>query len=78
MLTYTAIGPTATGDHLVVYPTPGCTVPTVACMCRTHAQALDAASRLNSDQAIREKALQDHLALLARRRNVDTEAKADE
>lgn len=71
MLTYTAAGPNEAGDYLVTYPTPGCYVPTVACLCRTHSQAVCEAARLNREQVEREKALQDNLALLARRRMSD-------
>lgn len=46
------------GEHLVVYATPGCNVPTVACVCRTAAQAIIEADRLNVAQLEQEKAAQ--------------------
>lgn len=57
MLAHRSIGPTVTGRFLVVYDTPGCCVPTVACDCSSHAQANDEITRLNTQQALREKAL---------------------
>lgn len=58
MLNYKSIGPTAVSEHLVVYQTPGCQVPTVACVCRTAGQAACEAERLNLEQINREKCLQ--------------------
>lgn len=58
MLTHTAIPSSFSDDHLVVYQTPGCNVPTVACVCRTAAQAIIEASRLNVEQQAREDAIQ--------------------
>jgi hypothetical protein len=58
MLTHQATGPTASGQYLVTYETPGCDVHTVACICTTQAQAITEASRLNLAQAEAEKALQ--------------------
>ena len=52
MLTHTALG------NFVVYPTPGCNVPTVACQCRTPQQATTEAQRLNTMQVEREAAIQ--------------------
>lgn len=51
MLTHTTIG------NMVVYPTPGCNVPTVACQCRTPEQATTEAARLNTQQEAREQAI---------------------
>ncbi len=68
MLTYTARGPTSTGDHLVTYPTPGCGIPTVACVCRTTEQAEAEAARLNQEQVVRELAIQRERELCGLRR----------
>jgi len=54
MLNHKTIGPTANGQYLVAYQTPGCDVPTVATICCTKAQADTEASRLNAYQADRE------------------------
>ena len=54
MLTHTTMPSLFEGEHLVVYATPGCTIPTVACVCRTAAQAIIEADRLNVEQAMRE------------------------
>lgn len=67
MLTHSTLGPTALGHFLVTYQTPGCTVPTVAGICRTQQQADDEAGRLNADQAQREKAMQRRRELLGLR-----------
>lgn len=58
MLTHKAAGPRQDGMYLVVYPTPGCDVPTVACECRTHAAAMCEADRLNVGQVNREAAIE--------------------
>jgi hypothetical protein len=58
MLTYQSIGPTTTDRHLVVYATPGCNVPTVACDCSTVDQADGEAKRLNAEQRTRETVIQ--------------------
>lgn len=58
MLTHTTMPSTFDGSYLVVYQTPGCNVPTVACVCRTPAQAIIEADRLNVEQADREQAIQ--------------------
>lgn len=58
MLTHTTLPASFSDDHLVVYQTPGCNVPTVACICRTAAQAIIEASRLNAEQQAREAAIQ--------------------
>lgn len=58
MLTHTTMPAGCGGNHLVVYQTPGCTTPTVACICRTPAQAIVEADRLNVEQLEREKAVQ--------------------
>jgi len=71
MIKYTILGPTPSGAYLVIYPTPGCNVPTVAYQCRTEGQAGAEASRLNEVQAQREKAVQAHLDALDRYRIVD-------
>jgi hypothetical protein len=47
MLKHRAIGPMPDGAYLVVYPTPGCNVPTTVCDCATVAQAKNEARRLN-------------------------------
>lgn len=57
MLTHKAIGPNARGKFHVVYPTPGCNIPTVACECLTRAQAVEEAARLNAIQLSREQAI---------------------
>jgi hypothetical protein len=57
MLIHTSTGATASGQFLVIYQTPGCSVPTVACICTTQAQADDEAVRLNNEQASTEHAL---------------------
>jgi hypothetical protein len=56
MLTHTTIGPIK-GDYLVVYPTPGCSVLTVAGICRTAQQADDEAERLNLAQRSAERTM---------------------
>lgn len=58
MLNHEAIGPTTAGNHLVVYQTPGCDVPTVVCVCRTPDQAANEAKRLNVAAQEAEKAIQ--------------------
>lgn len=55
MLEHKAIGPYEDGSYLVVYPTPGCSSLTVACNCRTAAQAGDEVARLNKLQIRREQ-----------------------
>lgn len=57
MLTYRTFGPTAKGNFLVVYPTPGCTLLTVACICCSERDADDEASRLNGIQRQQRDAL---------------------
>lgn len=56
MLKHRAIGPTGDGNYLVVYPTPGCGVPTTVCDCATAGQANDEAKRLNRLQRARARA----------------------
>lgn len=51
------VTPTAGGRFLVTYPTPGLSVPTVACDCSTRSQADEEAARLNHDQLMRELAI---------------------
>lgn len=55
MLMMQTMGPTPDGRFLVVYQTPGCCVPTVACDCRTQAQADREVDRLNKLQVRREE-----------------------
>lgn len=57
MLNHTTLPASFSDEHLVVYQTPGCNVPTVACICRTAAQAIIEASRLNVEQQAREDAI---------------------
>lgn len=57
MLTHQVAGPTAAGRFLVTYPTPGLSVPTVACDCSTRSQADDEAARLDREQLLRERAI---------------------
>jgi len=57
MLNHTIMGPTAAGEYLVTYPTPGCNVPTVASICKTPGQAEQDAKRLNGEQLMREMAI---------------------
>lgn len=66
MLTHTTMPSSFDDSYLVVYQTPGCTVPTVACVCRTPAQAIIEADRLNMEAANNEKALQADRALRLR------------
>lgn len=47
---------TSDGRYQVVYPTPGCSVPTLACSCRTKAAAERMAERLNQEQVGQEMA----------------------
>lgn len=42
--------------YQVVYPTPGCKVPTLVCSCRTKAAAERMAERLNQEQIGQEMA----------------------
>lgn len=56
-LKHTCIGPTTDGNFLVVYPTPGCAVQTVSCICRTQSQADSEAMRLNVAQVTQEQAI---------------------
>jgi hypothetical protein len=56
MLNHTTAGPRQDGMYLVVYPTPGCNVPTVACECSSQAAAIREADRLNAEQIDREVA----------------------
>lgn len=58
MLTHTTMPSLFPDEFLVVYQTPGCTIPTVACVCRTLDQAIIEADRLNVHQIEREAALQ--------------------
>jgi hypothetical protein len=58
MLKHRTIGPTADGTYLVVYPTPGCDVPTSVCDCTTAAQAKSEARRLNQLQRKKDRAEQ--------------------
>lgn len=58
MLTHTTMPGAFSDEHLVVYQTPGCALPTVACVCRTLAQATTEADRLNVEQHHREAAIQ--------------------
>jgi hypothetical protein len=55
MLTHKAVGPYEDGSYLVVYPTPGCSSLTVACVCRTDEQAEGEVRRLNQLQLRREQ-----------------------
>lgn len=55
MLTYHAIGPDDKGRFLTVYNTPGCDVPTVACVCNAMHLAEREAQRLNAEQLARER-----------------------
>lgn len=57
MLNHKAVGPYEDGSYLVVYQTPGCTSMTVARDCRTEAQALGEAERLNAQQLMQEMAI---------------------
>jgi hypothetical protein len=45
------------GRYLVVYPTPGCDVPTPVCSCSTEKQAISESRRLNQQQVDREAAI---------------------
>lgn len=56
------------GRHLVIYPTPGCGVPTVACDCRTPEQATSEAARLNEEQRAKAAAIQRERDLCGLRR----------
>lgn len=58
MLTHTTMPSLFNDEFLVVYQTPGCFTPTVACVCRTAAQAIIEADRLNILQAETEAAIQ--------------------
>lgn len=58
MLNHTTMPSSFSDEHLVVYQTPGCATPTVACVCRTPAQAIIEADRLNVQQHHREAAIQ--------------------
>lgn len=49
MLTHTVLR-TSDGRYQVIYQTPGCNVPTLACSCRTKGQAQRVAERLNQEQ----------------------------
>lgn len=66
MLTHTTMPSLFPDEHLVVYKTPGCNVPTVACVCRTLPQAIIEADRLNVEQQAREKAVTAERLLLDR------------
>lgn len=50
MLTHQTLGPTTAGKYLVAYPTPGCDIPTIVCICNTAGQADEEAARLNAAQ----------------------------
>jgi hypothetical protein len=63
MLKHRTIGPTAAGGYLVVYPTPGCDVPTTVCSCATADQAATEARRLNRIQRAQARAEQNAQAL---------------
>lgn len=58
MLMHTTMPSLFSDEHLVVYATPGCNTLTVACVCRTPAQAIIEADRLNVEQIEQEKAIQ--------------------
>lgn len=57
MLNHKTIGPTANGQYLVAYLTPGCNIPTVATICKTQQQADAETARLNQYQSKRENDL---------------------
>lgn len=57
MLNHKTIGPTANGQYLVAYQTPGCNVQTVAAVCTTKDQADTETIRLNAYQSQRENDL---------------------
>lgn len=57
MLAHKSMGPNKDGRFLVVYDTPGCCVPTVACDCGSQALADVEAARLNAQQICQEKAI---------------------
>ena len=63
MLNHQSIGPTTAGNFLVIYQTPGCTVPTVARICTTQSQADIEAMRLNMAQIDRERAIRQDRAV---------------
>ncbi len=56
MLTHSVLR-TRDGRYQVVYPTPGCKVPTPICSCATEGQAVTEAERLNQAQVDQELAL---------------------
>jgi hypothetical protein len=63
MLKHECTGPTADGEYLITYPTPGCSVRTVAGIAHTAAGAAAEAKRLDDLQVAREKVLRaDRLA----------------
>jgi hypothetical protein len=68
MLKHRTIGPTSAGTYLVVYPTPGCSVPTTVCDCTTAEQAKDEAKRLNHLQRKQARAEEKARKALERRR----------
>jgi hypothetical protein len=55
MLNHTVI-PRLDGTYWIAYPTPGCTVPTIAMICRTEEAAQREADRLNERQQQLEEA----------------------
>jgi hypothetical protein len=58
MLTYQTVGPTAGGDYLVDYPTPGAPhVFTAACCASNEAAAKSECARLNKAQQASKTAL---------------------
>jgi hypothetical protein len=67
MLAHKSMGPNKDGRFLVVYDTPGCCVPTVACDCGSLALADVEAARLNAQQICREKAIRGERELLGQR-----------
>lgn len=62
MLNHTVLR-TRDGRYQVVYPTPGCKVPTPICSCLTEGQATKEAERLNQEQAQRQEALEEERRL---------------
>lgn len=66
---------TADAEHGVTYATPGCNVATVACACRTGAQAETEAAQLNLDQVTREEVIQRERELRGFRRTASSEVR---
>lgn len=69
-LNHEVLGPRKDGRFFVAYQTPGCSVMTIVCDCRTEGQAAQEAERLNREQVAKEVAIEMERRLCGFRRMV--------